>query len=86
MLKEPIPESLQCLCALGLAHGDVTLASATLAELLKLGEPVGGAVEEYCLLTCTLLALKGNFSGVHREASRAIHRYYKLFKDTVSSN
>ncbi|XP_048045136.1 tetratricopeptide repeat protein 37 [Megalobrama amblycephala] len=74
MLKEPIPESLQCLCALGLAHGDVTLASATLAELLKLGEPVGGAVEEYCLLTCTLLALKGNFSGVHREASRAIHR------------
>ncbi|XP_067263690.1 tetratricopeptide repeat protein 37 [Chanodichthys erythropterus] len=74
MLKEPIPESLQCLCALGLAQGDVTLASATLAELLKLGEPVGGAVEEYCLLTCTLLALKGNFSGVHREASRAIHR------------
>lgn len=84
MLKEPIPESLQCLCALGLAHGDVTLASATLAELLKLGEPRGGAVEEYCLLTCTLLALQGNFSGVHREASRAIHRYCKIFRDTVS--
>uniref|UniRef100_A0A8C1D2Y9 SKI3 subunit of superkiller complex n=1 Tax=Cyprinus carpio carpio TaxID=630221 RepID=A0A8C1D2Y9_CYPCA len=74
MLKEPVPESLQCLCALGLVHGDVTLASATLTELLKLGEPMGGAVEERCLLTCTLLALQGNFSGVHREAARAIHR------------
>ncbi|XP_016361283.1 tetratricopeptide repeat protein 37-like isoform X2 [Sinocyclocheilus anshuiensis] len=74
MLKEPVPESLQCLCALGLVHGDVTLASATLTELLKLGEPIGGAVEERCLLTCTLLALQGNFSGVHREAARAIHR------------
>uniref|UniRef100_A0A8C1WLE1 Tetratricopeptide repeat domain 37 n=1 Tax=Cyprinus carpio TaxID=7962 RepID=A0A8C1WLE1_CYPCA len=69
-----LPESLQCLCALGLVHGDVTLASATLTELLKLGEPMGGAVEERCLLTCTLLALQGNFSGVHREAARAIHR------------
>uniref|UniRef100_A0A673LD49 Tetratricopeptide repeat protein 37-like n=1 Tax=Sinocyclocheilus rhinocerous TaxID=307959 RepID=A0A673LD49_9TELE len=74
MLKEPVPESLQCLCALGLVLGDVTLASATLTELLKLGEPIGGAVEERCLLTCTLLALQGNFSGVHREAARAIHR------------
>ncbi|KAI2664424.1 Tetratricopeptide repeat protein 37 [Labeo rohita] len=74
MLKEPVPESLQCLCALGLVHGDVTLASATLTELLKLKDAVGGAVEDRCLLTCTLLALQGNFSGVHREASRAIHR------------
>uniref|UniRef100_A0A673MSF8 Tetratricopeptide repeat protein 37-like n=1 Tax=Sinocyclocheilus rhinocerous TaxID=307959 RepID=A0A673MSF8_9TELE len=57
MLKEPVSESLQCLCSLGLVHGDVTLASATLTELLKLGERVGGAVEERCLLTCTLLAL-----------------------------
>uniref|UniRef100_A0A673MNC0 Tetratricopeptide repeat protein 37-like n=1 Tax=Sinocyclocheilus rhinocerous TaxID=307959 RepID=A0A673MNC0_9TELE len=74
MLKEPVSESLQCLCSLGLVHGDVTLASATLTELLKLGERVGGAVEERCLLTCTLLALQGNYSGVHREAARAIHR------------
>lgn len=74
MLKEPVQESLQCLCALGLVHGDVTLASATVTELLKLGEPAGSAVEDRCLLTCTLLALQGNFSGVHREASRAIHR------------
>uniref|UniRef100_A0A671QPP2 Tetratricopeptide repeat protein 37-like n=1 Tax=Sinocyclocheilus anshuiensis TaxID=1608454 RepID=A0A671QPP2_9TELE len=86
MLKEPVPESLQCLCALGLVHGDVTLASATLTELLKLGEPIGGAVEERCLLTCTLLALQGNFSGVHREAARAIHRYCIIFRDTVSLN
>uniref|UniRef100_A0A9R1SL33 SKI3 subunit of superkiller complex n=2 Tax=Cyprinus carpio TaxID=7962 RepID=A0A9R1SL33_CYPCA len=57
MLKEPVSESLQCLCSLGLVHGDVTLASATLTELLKLGEGVGGAVEVRCLLTCTLLAL-----------------------------
>uniref|UniRef100_A0A672MPW7 SKI3 subunit of superkiller complex n=1 Tax=Sinocyclocheilus grahami TaxID=75366 RepID=A0A672MPW7_SINGR len=74
MLKEPVSESLQCLCSLGLVHGEVTLASATLTELLKLGEHVGGAVEERCLLTCTLLALQGNYSGVHREAARAIHR------------
>uniref|UniRef100_A0A9R1SQU8 SKI3 subunit of superkiller complex n=2 Tax=Cyprinus carpio TaxID=7962 RepID=A0A9R1SQU8_CYPCA len=74
MLKEPVSESLQCLCSLGLVHGDVTLASATLTELLKLGEGVGGAVEVRCLLTCTLLALQGNYSGVHREAARAIHR------------
>uniref|UniRef100_A0A8C2J9Z5 Tetratricopeptide repeat domain 37 n=1 Tax=Cyprinus carpio TaxID=7962 RepID=A0A8C2J9Z5_CYPCA len=84
MLKEPVPESLQCLCALGLVHGDVTLASATLTELLKLGEPMGGAVEERCLLTCTLLALQGNFSGVHREAARAIHRYCIIFRDTFA--
>uniref|UniRef100_A0A8C1VN77 Tetratricopeptide repeat domain 37 n=1 Tax=Cyprinus carpio TaxID=7962 RepID=A0A8C1VN77_CYPCA len=62
MLKEPVSESLQCLCSLGLVHGDVTLASATLTELLKLGEGVGGAVEVRCLLTCTLLALQGNYS------------------------
>lgn len=84
MLKEPISESLQCLCSLGLVHGDVTLASATLTELLKLGERVGGAVEEHCLLTCTLLALQGNYSGVHREAARAIHRYFIIFRDSVS--
>lgn len=86
MLKEPVPESLQCLCALGLVHGDVTLASATLTELLKLKDAVGGAVEDRCLLTCTLLALQGNFSGVHREASRAIHRYCVICRDTVCPN
>ncbi|CAL8250745.1 unnamed protein product [Boreogadus saida] len=73
MLKEPIPESLLCLCALGLDHGDATLAAAALTELLKQGTATGGAVEQRCLLTCALLALQGNYSGVQREASRAVH-------------
>lgn len=74
MLKEPISESLLCLCALGLVHGDVTLAAAALTELLKKGSASGSVVEQRCLLTCTLLALQGNYSAVQREASRAVHR------------
>lgn len=75
LLKEPIPESLLCLCALGLVHGDATLATAALSELLKLDGALRGTVEEHCLLTCTLLALQGNYSAVQREASRAVFRY-----------
>lgn len=75
LLKEPIPESLLCLCALGLVHEDATLASAALLELLKLDVALRGTVEEHCLLTCTLLALQGNYSAVQREASRAVFRY-----------
>ncbi|XP_008335039.1 tetratricopeptide repeat protein 37 isoform X1 [Cynoglossus semilaevis] len=74
MLKEPISESLLCLCALGLAHRDVTLSAAALTELLKQGSASGIVVEQQCLLTCTLLALQGNYSAVQREASRAVHR------------
>ncbi|KAJ8006135.1 hypothetical protein DPEC_G00125100 [Dallia pectoralis] len=70
MLKEPVAESLLCLCALGLVRGDTTLASAALSELVKHG---GATVEQRCLLTCTLLAMQGNYSGVQREASRAVH-------------
>ncbi|XP_071783567.2 superkiller complex protein 3 [Centroberyx gerrardi] len=73
MLKEPIPESLLCLCALGLVHGDATLAGAALTELLKQGSATGSAVEQRCLLTCSLLALQGNYSAVQREAARAVH-------------
>ncbi|KAM3611589.1 uncharacterized protein V6R79_020889 [Siganus canaliculatus] len=73
MLKEPIPESLLCLCALGLVHSDATLASAALAELLKRGSASGNVVEQRCLLTCALLALQGNYTAVQREASRAVH-------------
>ncbi|XP_076854203.1 tetratricopeptide repeat protein 37 isoform X2 [Brachyhypopomus gauderio] len=73
LLKEPVPESLQCLCALGLVHGDVTLPSAALSELLKLKDR-GGSVEDRCLLTCALLAMQGNYSAVQREASRAVFR------------
>lgn len=75
LLKEPISESLLCLCALGLVHEDVTLASAALSELLKLDLVLRGSVEDHCLLTCTLLALQGNYSAVQREASRAVFRY-----------
>ncbi|XP_058492628.1 superkiller complex protein 3 [Solea solea] len=74
VLKEPISESLLCLCALGLVHGDVTLSAAALTELLKQGSASGSVVEQRCLLTCTLLALQGNYSAVQREASRAVHR------------
>ncbi|XP_069034465.1 tetratricopeptide repeat protein 37 [Embiotoca jacksoni] len=73
MLKEPISESLLCLCALGLVRGDATLAAAALTELLKQGSASGSVVEQRCLLTCTLLALQGNYSAVQREASRAVH-------------
>ncbi|XP_033828592.1 tetratricopeptide repeat protein 37 [Periophthalmus magnuspinnatus] len=74
LLKEPIPESLLCLCAMGLVQNDTTLAAAALAELLKQTSNSETVVEQHCLLTCTLLALQGNFSAVQREASRAIHR------------
>ncbi|XP_015228816.1 PREDICTED: tetratricopeptide repeat protein 37 [Cyprinodon variegatus] len=73
VLKEPISESLLCLCALGLVHSDATLAAAALTELLKQGSASGGVVEQRCLLTCSLLALQGNYSAVQREASRAVH-------------
>lgn len=80
MLKEPISESLVCLCALGLANSDATLAAAALTELLKQGSASGSAIEQRCLLTCTLLAVQGNFSAVPREVSRAVHRYFPLMK------
>ncbi|XP_075895011.1 tetratricopeptide repeat protein 37 [Nelusetta ayraudi] len=71
--QEPIPESLLCLCALGLVNNDATLATAALTELLKHGSASSKVVEQRCLLTCSLLALKGNYSAVQREASRAVH-------------
>uniref|UniRef100_A0A3P9LZF4 Tetratricopeptide repeat domain 37 n=1 Tax=Oryzias latipes TaxID=8090 RepID=A0A3P9LZF4_ORYLA len=75
MLKEPISESLLCLCALGLVHSDATLAAAALAELLKQDSTSEGVVQQQCLLTCALLALRGSYVAVQREASRAVHRY-----------
>ncbi|XP_061673335.1 tetratricopeptide repeat protein 37 [Syngnathoides biaculeatus] len=75
MLKEPVPESLLCLCALGLVHNDITLAVAARTELLKQGSACVTVIEQRCLLTCTLLALQGNYSAVQREASRAVHSY-----------
>ncbi|XP_061623240.1 tetratricopeptide repeat protein 37 isoform X1 [Phyllopteryx taeniolatus] len=75
MLKEPVPESLLCLCALGLVHNDTTLAAAARTELLKQGSACVTFIEQRCLLTCTLLVLQGNYSAVQREASRAVHSY-----------
>ncbi|XP_049619613.1 tetratricopeptide repeat protein 37 [Syngnathus scovelli] len=75
MLKEPVPESLLCLCALGLVHNDTTLAAAARTELLKQGSSCASVIEQRCLLTCTLLALQGDYSAVQREASRAVHSY-----------
>uniref|UniRef100_A0A8C9TSJ3 SKI3 subunit of superkiller complex n=1 Tax=Scleropages formosus TaxID=113540 RepID=A0A8C9TSJ3_SCLFO len=72
MLQEPAAESLLSLCALGLVHSDSTLASAALSELLKRTSGQG-TVEERCILTCTLLALQGNYSAVQKEAARAVH-------------
>uniref|UniRef100_A0AAV2MSR5 Tetratricopeptide repeat domain 37 n=1 Tax=Knipowitschia caucasica TaxID=637954 RepID=A0AAV2MSR5_KNICA len=74
LLKEPIPESLLCLCAMGLVQNDTTLAAAALAELMKQTSNSEMVVEQHCLLKCTLLALQGNLCAVQREASRAIHR------------
>ncbi|XP_028851542.1 tetratricopeptide repeat protein 37 isoform X2 [Denticeps clupeoides] len=73
LLKEPISESLVCLCALGLVYGDGTLAAAALTELQKLKAATGATMEHRCLLTCTLLALQGNYSSVQREAARGVH-------------
>ncbi|KAM8865842.1 superkiller complex protein 3 isoform 1-T1 [Synchiropus picturatus] len=73
MLQEPIPESLLCLCALGLVLKDATLAAAALTELLKQGSTSQDVVAQRCLLTCSLLALQGNYSALQREASRAVH-------------
>ncbi|XP_012671452.2 tetratricopeptide repeat protein 37 [Clupea harengus] len=75
LLKEPISESLLCLCALGLVHSDGTLATAALSELLKLSVEPGVAMEQRCLLTCALLALQGHYSAVPREAARAVHSH-----------
>lgn len=74
LLKEPIPESLLCLCAMGIVQNDTTLAAAALAELLKQTPNSESVAEQHCLLTCALLSLQGNFSAVQREASRAIHK------------
>lgn len=74
LLKEPIPESLLCLCAMGLVQSDATLAAAALTELLKQTSNSETVIEQQCLLRCTLLALQGKYSAVQREASRAVHR------------
>ncbi|KAM5299555.1 superkiller complex protein 3 [Ctenodactylus gundi] len=72
ILKEPTSESLQALCALGLAMQDATLSKAALNELLK---HVKRQDNEYprCLLTLAIHALQGRSVAVQRQAARAVH-------------
>ncbi|CAO2593153.1 Tetratricopeptide repeat protein 37 [Lemmus lemmus] len=71
ILKEPTTESLQALCALGLAVQDVTLSKAALNELLK---HVRHKHDYHrCLLTAAVYALQGRSVAVQRQAAKAVH-------------
>ncbi|XP_040198266.1 tetratricopeptide repeat protein 37 isoform X2 [Rana temporaria] len=74
MLKEPSSESLQALCALGLAKRDVTLATAALNELLK-HVKINDSVYERCLITSAIYALQGRMPAVQRQACKAVHSH-----------
>ncbi|XP_063309755.1 superkiller complex protein 3 [Pelobates fuscus] len=74
VLKEPVIESLQALCALGLAKRDVTLATAALNELLKHAK-IKDEVYERCLITSAIYALQGRSTVVHRQACKSIHSH-----------
>ncbi|XP_031216550.1 tetratricopeptide repeat protein 37 isoform X3 [Mastomys coucha] len=71
ILKEPTAESLQALCALGLAMQDATLSKAALNELLKHSR----CKNDYprCLLTSAIYALQGRSVAVKRQAAKAVH-------------
>lgn len=71
ILKEPTTESLQALCALGLAMQDATLSKAALNEFLK-HVPHKDSYHR-CLLTAAVYALQGRGGAVQRQASRAVH-------------
>ncbi|XP_068103803.1 superkiller complex protein 3 [Hyperolius riggenbachi] len=74
MLKESSIESLQALCALGLAKHDVTLATAALNELLK-HVRINDNVYERCLITSAIYALQGRSIAVQRQACKDVHSY-----------
>ncbi|KAL1783322.1 tetratricopeptide repeat protein 37 [Sigmodon hispidus] len=71
ILKEPTTESLQALCALGLAMQDATLSKAALNELLKHNRHRNDY--HRCLLTSAIYALQGRSVAVQRQASKAVH-------------
>uniref|UniRef100_A0A8B9XAQ6 Superkiller complex protein 3 n=1 Tax=Bos mutus grunniens TaxID=30521 RepID=A0A8B9XAQ6_BOSMU len=71
ILKEPTTESLQALCALGLAMQDATLSKAALNELLKHSKP--NSDYQRSLLTSAICALQGRSVAVQRQASKAVH-------------
>ncbi|XP_065731102.1 superkiller complex protein 3 [Phocoena phocoena] len=72
ILKEPTKESLQVLCALGLAMQDATLSKAALNELLKHCKQKDNDYQR-CLLTSAIYALQGRTVAVQRQASKAVH-------------
>ncbi|EPQ10979.1 Tetratricopeptide repeat protein 37 [Myotis brandtii] len=72
VLKEPTVESLQALCALGLAMQDATLSKAALNELLKHVKQKDSDYQR-CLLTSAIYALQGRSVAVQRQASKAVH-------------
>uniref|UniRef100_A0A2K5C7N2 Superkiller complex protein 3 n=1 Tax=Aotus nancymaae TaxID=37293 RepID=A0A2K5C7N2_AOTNA len=72
ILKEPTTESLQALCALGLAMQDATLSKAALNELLKHIKHKDSNYQR-CLLTSAIYALQGRGVAVQRQASKAVH-------------
>ncbi|XP_004420419.1 PREDICTED: tetratricopeptide repeat protein 37 [Ceratotherium simum simum] len=72
VLKEPTTESLQTLCALGLAMQDATLSKAALNELLKHIKQRDSGYQR-CLLTSAIYALQGRSVAVQRQASKAVH-------------
>ncbi|XP_028615919.1 tetratricopeptide repeat protein 37 [Grammomys surdaster] len=71
ILKEPTAESLQALCALGLAMQDATLSKAALNELLKHIKHKNDY--HRCLLTAAVYALQGHSVAVQRQAAKAVH-------------
>ncbi|KAK2118118.1 SKI3 subunit of superkiller complex protein [Saguinus oedipus] len=69
---ESTTESLQALCALGLAMQDATLSKAALNELLKHSKHKDSNYQR-CLLTSAIYALQGRSVSVQRQASKAVH-------------
>ena len=67
-------ESLQALCALGLAMQDATLSKAALNELLKRSKQKTSDYQR-SLLTSAICALQGRSAAAQRQASRAVHRW-----------
>ncbi|XP_060057166.1 superkiller complex protein 3 [Erinaceus europaeus] len=72
ILKEPTTESLQALCALGLAMQDATLSKAALNELLKHSKQKDSNYQR-CLLTSAIYALQGRSVAVQRQVCKAVH-------------
>ncbi|XP_068941225.1 superkiller complex protein 3 isoform X1 [Petaurus breviceps papuanus] len=72
ILKEPTTESLQALCALGLAMKDATLSKAALNELFKHVKQKDDNYQK-CLITSAVYALQGRNVSVQRQVSKAVH-------------